>query len=195
MLKIDSKKFNFSFFLSNRKKVNSLEEGAITYGGATQFDDGVYSNYSKSEYIKINKDKNSISLFVPSTVNVSRYVNNSYYVNYCYNKIKSLYNNNNIRYYDAKGSWCSEDLKQIIIEDITIITLETDKLTEKDIEIFIQLANWIKQEMQQEGVSIAINTALAIVWRGVKPLFFYVFILDHVFIPDRLIAIILHNNK
>jgi len=163
MLKIDSKKFNFSFFLSNRKKVNSLEEGAITYGGATQFDDGVYSNYSKSEYIKINKDKNSISLFVPSTVNVSRYVNNSYYVNYCYNKIKSLYNNNNIRYYDAKGSWCSEDLKQIIIEDITIITLETDKLTEKDIEIFIQLANWIKQEMQQEGVSIAINTALAIV--------------------------------
>ena len=160
---INSKKFNFSFFLSDRKKVASLEEGAITYGGATQFNDGIYSNIEGNEYIKINKDKNSISLFIPSTVNVSRHINNKYYVKYCYNKIKSLYNDKNIKYYDTKGSWYSEDLNQIIIEDVTIITLETDKLTEKDIEIFIQLANWIKKEMSQEGVSIAINTALAIV--------------------------------
>jgi len=143
--------------------VNSLEEGAILYGGATQFDDGIYSNYSKSEYININGNNNNISLFVPSTVNVNKHINNKYYVNYCYKRIDSLYTNNNIRYYDTKGSWYSEDLNQIIIEDITIITLETDKLTEKDIEIFIQLANWIKKEMSQEGVSIAINTALAIV--------------------------------
>lgn len=159
---INSKKFNFQFFLSDSKKVASLEEGARLYGGATQFDDGIYSNIEGDEYIKINKNKNSISLFVPSTANVSRYVNNSYYVNYCYNKIKSLYNNN-IKYYDTRGSWYSEELKQIIIENITIITLKTDKLTEKDIKIFIQLAKWIKKEMQQEGVSIAINAALAIV--------------------------------
>ena len=72
MLKIDSKKFNFSLFLSDRKKVNSLEEGARFYGGATKFDDGIYSNYPKNEYIKITNDKNNISLFVPSTVIVSR---------------------------------------------------------------------------------------------------------------------------
>jgi len=163
MLKIDSKKFNFSFFLSDRKEVASLEEGARIYGGATQFDDGIYSNYSKSEYIKINKNKNNISLFVPSTIDANKYINNEYYVNYCYNKIKSLYNNASIKYYDTKGSWYSEDLDQIIIEDITMIALKTDKLTEKDIKIFIDLANWIKKEMRQEGVSIAINTALAIV--------------------------------
>jgi len=163
MLKIDSKKFNFSFFLSNRKKVNSLEEGARLYGGATQFDDGIYSNYSRSEYIKINKDKNNISLFIPSTIDINKYINNKYHVNYCYNKIKSLYNDKNIKYYDTKGSWYSEDLNQIIIEDITIITLELNTITEADIINFINLAAWIKQEMQQEGVSIAINTALAIV--------------------------------
>lgn len=163
MVKINSKKFNFSFFLSGRKKVASLEEGARLYGGSTQFDDGIYSNIEGSEYIKINENKNNISLFIPSTVEINKYINNKYYVNYCYNKIKSLYNDKNIKYYDTNGSWYSEDLNQIIIEDITIITLETDKLTEKDIKIFIQLANWIKKEMQQEGVSIAINTALAIV--------------------------------
>jgi len=162
MLKIDSKKFNFSFFLSDKKKVNSLEEGARLYGGATQFDDGIYSNYPKSEYIKINKN-NNISLFVPSTINIDKHVNNTYYVNYCYNKIKSLYGNNNIKYYDTKGSWFSEDLQKVITEDITIITLELNIITEADIYNFIQLANWIKKEMQQEGVSIAINTALAIV--------------------------------
>lgn len=159
---IDSKKFNFQYFLSGNKKVASLEEGAILYGGATQFDDGIYSNYSKSEYIKINKN-NSISLFIPSTFDINKYIDNKYYINYCYNKIKSLYSNNSIKYYDTKGSWYSENLQQVIIENIAIITMRSDQLTERDIQIFIDLANWIKKEMQQEGVSIAINTALAIV--------------------------------
>ena len=61
------------------------------------------------------------------------------------------------------GSWYSDDLKKVIIEDITIITMRIDQLTERDIKIFIELANYIKQEMSQEGVSMAINTALAIV--------------------------------
>lgn len=160
---INSKKFNFQFFLSNNKKVASLEEGARLYGGATQFEDGIYSNIADSEYIKINENENNISLFVPSTININKYINNKYYVNYCYNKIKSLYSNNNVKYYDTKGSWFSEDLQKVIIEDITIITLELNIITEADIYNFIQLANWIKKEMRQEGVSIAINTALAIV--------------------------------
>lgn len=160
---INSKKFNFSFFLSDSKKVNSLEEGALTYGGATQFDDGIYSNIAGSEYIKINKNMNNISLFVPSTIGINKHINNEYYVNYCYNKIESLYSNNNKKYYDTKGSWWSEDLQEVVIEDVTIITLELNTITESDIYNFIQLANWIKKEMQQEGVSIAINTALAIV--------------------------------
>lgn len=163
MLKIDSKKFNFSFFLSDRTKVTSLEEGAKLYGGATQFDDSIYSNIEGSEYIKINKNKNNISLFVPSTVDIDKYINNKYYVNYCYKKIKSLYNNKNIKYYDTKGSWFSDDLQKVVIENITIITLELNTITEVDIINFINLAAWIKQEMQQEGVSIVINTALAIV--------------------------------
>ena len=162
---INFNQFNFQFFLSNRKKVASLEKGAKLYGGATQFDDGIYSNYPKNEYIKINKNKNNISLFVPSTVNIDKHVNNSYYVNYCYNKIKSLYSSNDIKYYDTKGSWFSDDLQKVVIENITIITVELNIITETDIINFIKLATWIKQEMQQEGVSIAINTALAIVQR------------------------------
>ena len=75
---INSKKFNFSFFLSDSKKVNSLEEGARFYGGATQFDDGIYSNYQKSEYININENNNSISLFIPSTVDIDKHIDNKH---------------------------------------------------------------------------------------------------------------------
>ena len=160
---INSKKFNFSFFLSDRKKVNSLEEGARIYGGATKFDDAIYSNIAGNEYITINENKNNISLFVPSTVNVNRQVNNSNVVTYCYNKLQLLYNNNNIKYYDTMGSWFSDDLQKVIIENITIITLELNTITEADIYNFIHLSNWIKKDMSQEGVSIAINTALAII--------------------------------
>lgn len=162
---INAKKFNFNFFLNNRKKVNSLEDGAIAYGGATKFDDGVYSNFldDNSDFIRVDNNKNNISIFIPSTINVNQQINNFYYVNYSYNYIKNLYHNNDIKYYDTKGSWFSEDLKKVVIEDITIITLELNTIREADIINFINLAAWIKQEMHQEGVSIAINTALAIV--------------------------------
>lgn len=160
---INSKKFNFQFFLSNRKKVKSLKAGALQYGGATKFDDAIYSNYYDNDFIEVNQNNNNISIFIPSTFNINNNIDNSYYVNYAYNYIRNLYNNANIKYYDTKGSWWSDDLQKVVIENITIITVELNTITEADIYNFIDLANWIKKEMSQEGVSIAINTALAII--------------------------------
>lgn len=160
---IDAKKFNFQFFLSDREKVNSLEEGAKTFGGATQFNNGIYSNIAGNEYITLNETNNIISLFVPSTINVNKKANNAEQVNYCIRQLKRYYNNANITFYDTKGSWWSDDLQQVVIEDITIISLNIATITEHDINIFVSLAEYIKQSMKQEGVSIAINTALAIV--------------------------------
>ena len=85
-------------------------------------------------------------------------------INYSINYLERFYSiTDNLKYYKTMGSWYSDDNKKVIIEDITIVTLKLDQLTETDIQIFIDLANWIKKEMNQEGVSIAINTALAIV--------------------------------
>ena len=160
---INSKKFNFSFFLSDRKKVNSLEGGAITYGGATQFDDGIYSNIEGSEYIHINDNNNKISIFVPDTINVNQKIDNSNIINYSIKFLQHCFNTNNLIYYKTKGSWYSEDLKKVVYDNITIITLDRDTITEDTIQLFIMLANYIKNKMQQEGVSISINAALAII--------------------------------
>lgn len=163
MVKINSKKFNFSFFLSDRKKVTSLEEGAIKYGGATKYNDGIYSNIGGGEYIHINDKNNKISIFVPDTINVNQKTDNSDIINYSIKFLQHCFNTNNLIYYKTRGSWYSEDLKKVVYDNITIITLYRDTITEDTIQIFIMLANYIKNKMQQEGVSIAINTALAIV--------------------------------
>lgn len=163
MQKINSNLFPFSFFLSDRIKVNTLEEGAKTFGGATKFNDGIYSNIAGNEYITLNETNNTISLFVPSTIDVNKKADNTEQVNYCIRQLKRYYNNANIAFYDTKGSWFSDDLQKVVIEDITIISLNIATITEQDINIFVSLAEYIKQSMKQEGVSISINSALAIV--------------------------------
>ena len=164
MLKINSKKFNFNFFLSGNKKVDNLENGAKKYGGATQFDSGIYSNIEGSQYIELKESDNEISIFIPSTTDTNIKVDNKYYINYSINYLERFYDiADNLKYYKTMGSWYSEDKEKVVIEDITIVTLKLEQLQETDIQIFIDLANWIKKEMNQEGVSIAINTALAIV--------------------------------
>lgn len=160
---IDSKKFNFNFFLSGITKVKNLTEGALKYGGATKFEHGVYSNIPGDEFIHTQKDKNQISIFIPSTTNINQKIDNKKYIEHSLNYLERFYNITKINHYNTKGSWYSEDKKDVIKEDITIMTVNTEELTEVDVKIFIELANWIKREMSQEGVSIAINSALAIV--------------------------------
>ncbi len=159
---IDSKKFNFSFFLSGITKVKNLKEGAEKFGGATEFDSGIYSNIPGDNFIHIQKN-NQISVFIPSTTNCNIKTDNKKYIEYSLNYLERFYSIAQINYYNTKGSWYSEDKNEVIEEDITIMTVNKEELTEVDINIFIELANWIKREMAQEGVSISINSALAIV--------------------------------
>ena len=161
---INSKNFNFSFFMSDRKKVNSLEAGAIENGGATKFDDAIYSNIEGNNFIELKENNNQISIFIPSTMDINNKIDNKYYVKKSINYLERYYNiTNNLKYYKTIGSWFSDSLNKVIIEDITIITLQLIELKESDINIFITLANMIKSEMNQEAVSIAINESLAII--------------------------------
>ncbi len=163
MLKIDMSKFGFDFFLSRGKKVKSLEDGAKKYGGATKFDNFIISNYEGSEYVDIKEDNNEISVFVPSTINTNEKTDSKIETEKSMQYLERFYNLEDMRYYTTKGSWYSEDLQSVVIEDITIITLKIEKITEKDVKIFKRLASRIKRNMKQEGVTISINEAMAIV--------------------------------
>ena len=160
---INANQFNFNFFLGGRKKVKSLSDGAMQHGGATQFKNDIYSNVEASDLIDINDIKNTLALFVPSTLDTDKKIDNTSYVLSTIQKIQNRYKLDDITYYDTSGSWYSEDMQKVVIEDITIIEIDLQKVTELDIKFFQKLALEIKKVMNQEGVSFTVNNALAIV--------------------------------
>jgi hypothetical protein len=164
MLKINSKNFNFQFFLSDSIKVKSLKAGALQHGGATKANNKIYSNIAGSDYITINSDNNKLSIFIPDTMQVNKKADNSEFINYSINYIQQNFNNvNNIQYEKTKGSWYSEDLQKVVYDNITIISFESDSITAIDINIMTILASYIKNHMSQEGVTITINNSMAII--------------------------------
>lgn len=162
-MKINSKNFNFQFFLSDNKKVKSLKSGALQHGGATKFEDGIYSNIQKSEYIEVNNTNNKLSIFVPDTINVDQKTDNQRFIDYSINFIQQNFDQKNLIYYKTKGSWYSDNLQKVVYDNITIISFESDTITAMDIKILEILASYIKQKMSQEGVTITINSAMAII--------------------------------
>jgi hypothetical protein len=163
MTKINSNLFNqISFFLGGSKEVKSLKEGSKLYGGATKRNDKVYSNVESDNFITINDTKNTLSIFIPSTLNADSKVNNEEYVTKYHNIIKTQYNTK-IAVEDTKGGWYSEDLDKVIVEDITILEIKLEEVTQQDISFFLNLGLLVKQDMSQEAVSVNINSSLCLV--------------------------------
>ena len=152
------------FFLGGMEKVDSLEIGAQKNGGATLFKDGVFSNYDNGENnIIIDSKKNTISIIIPSTIDVDKEIDNKKYVEYYSSIIKNYAKFKNVFFYNSIGSWFSDDLNKVIIEKNTIITIEVDDLTSKDIMFMINLGKIVKKDMTQEAISVIINNALCLV--------------------------------
>ena len=152
------------FLLGGMEKVDSLEIGAQKNGGATLFKEGVFSNYDNGENnIIIDSKKNTISIIIPSTIDVDKEIDNKEYVKYYSNIIKNYAKFKNVFFYNSIGSWFSDDLNKVIIEKNTIITIEVDDLTSKDIMFMINLGKIVKKDMTQEAISVIINNALCLV--------------------------------
>lgn len=159
---LNSKNYNFQYFYGGSQLVTSLEEGAIRNGGATKYHDKIISNIETNELIEI-KDENEISIFIPSTINVNIEIDNNEYLSKIINKIANRYSLNELTFYNTKGSWLDETSNEIIIEKITIVTLKTKEISDIDIIFFIKLAELLKKEMSQQGISLRINDSLAII--------------------------------
>ena len=159
---LNSKNFNqVNFFLGGRKEVNSLEEGAKKYGGATLLGGKIYSNYEGDDYIKILEKNNAASIIIPSTLDADTEIDNAEYVSKYLNILNKEYKN--ITVCDSVGSWYSDDLNKVIIEKNTIITINSNNLTAEDINKMFNLAMLIKDDMRQEAVSVLVNDSLCIV--------------------------------
>ena len=153
-----------NFFLGGIEKVDSLEIGAQKNGGATLFKDGIFSNYDNGENnITIDSKNNTISIIIPSTIDVDKEIDNKKYVEYYSSIIKNYTKFKNVFFYNSIGSWYSDDLNKVVIEKNTIITIEVNDLTIKDIMFMINLGKIVKKDMSQEAISVIVNNALCLV--------------------------------
>ena len=165
MEKVSIKKFSgYCDFMSDRVKVQSLEDGAIKYGGATRFPSNYYYSNIKSDSfitIKDNGTLNALSLFIPSKVG-DKVVDNTLQVQ-AYTKALKEYFNTLVIPYNTSGSWYCEEEKKVIYEDICIITVYIEDVLREDIQYLIDLGKKLQIEMKQYCVSVYINNSLILV--------------------------------
>ena len=106
---------------------------------------------------------NILRLFIPSTLEVDGEIDNTEYVKKFYNMIESKYENNTITVLPTRGSWYSDTINKVVIENITIIELNINKVAESDINFFLDLGLQVKEMMSQDAVSVMINNSLCLV--------------------------------
>lgn len=147
-----------TFYLANRIQVESLEDGAVQYGGATLIDGKIYSNIEESEELKLNM-KNTVGILVPTTIEVNTTVDNKKYVEEVENTIKDF--GKVISKFDSKGSWYS-DVEGVVVEENTIVTFESNG-NPFDMQLLKYLAEKLKTDMKQEAVTIILNDGIAII--------------------------------
>ena len=147
-----------TFYLANRIQVESLEDGAVQYGGATLIDGKIYSNVEESEELKLNM-KNTVGILVPTTIEVNTIIDNKKYVEDVENTIKDF--GKTINKFDSKGSWYS-DTEGVVIEENTIVTFESNG-NPFDLQLLKYLAEKLKTDMKQEAITIILNDGIAII--------------------------------
>ena len=146
------------FYLANRIEVESLEAGAIKYGGATALNGKIYSNIEESEELNLNM-KNTVGILVPTTIEVNTTIDNKKYVEDVENTIKDF--GKAISKFDSKGSWYS-DTEGVVVEENTIVTFESNG-NPFDLQLLKYLAEKLKSDMKQEAITIILNDGIAIV--------------------------------
>lgn len=153
--------FNNSLILADRVVVNSLQEGAAQYGGATQLNTNyIFSNCNTTNVINIYKS-NTLGIIVPGTINVNTNIDNTIYKQYV---IKTLKNSNitNIKDTAVLGAWLAES-GQCVIEHNNLLTFSSNNTNiVQQLKQLKQIAQYLKQYMQQEAISIVINNSLII---------------------------------
>ena len=146
------------FYLANRVEVESLEAGAIKYGGATALNGKIYSNIEESEELNLNM-KNTVGILVPTTIEVNTTIDNKKYVEDVENTIKDF--GKAISKFDSRGSWYS-DTEGVVVEENTIVTFESNG-NPFDLQLLRYLAEKLKSDMKQEAITIILNDGIAIV--------------------------------
>ena len=115
----------------------------------------------KKSNMELLKSKNMslterVAVYVPSTINIDKSIDNTHYVNEVTSKLCKLFGG--ATSYNAMGSWFSDELGKVVTEDVTIVYSNcTKEQLENNIFQVWDIANNLRNEMSQECISLEIN--------------------------------------
>lgn len=99
-----------------------------------------------------------VTIYVPSTVDVNKEINNTEYVNKVLEKLSTYFGGATCT--EATGCWMSETAG-LVRESITMCYAFCDKKAYKDhFNDVKSICEWLKTEMNQEAISLEIDNVL-----------------------------------
>lgn len=101
--------------------------------------------------------KESVILYVPSTINENEPINNAEYVKQIETELSNLFGG--ATSYDAIGSWVNNE-GELIREHVTKVQSFTDSLGNVQIDKVIALGKQLRVDMSQYAISLEVNGVL-----------------------------------
>jgi hypothetical protein len=99
----------------------------------------------------------SVSIYVPSTVNVNTPVDSAKVVNETLSKLSAIFGGCTAS--NAQGAWIS-DSEGLVTEKVTICKSFTGTLDDTQLDKVYDIALAIKRDMAQEAVSVEVDNSL-----------------------------------
>lgn len=97
---------------------------------------------------------NKIAVYVPSTINVSKPIDNSVYVDRALSFLSNLFGGASA--IDVLGGWLS-DKDGLIKEEVKQVYSFANVLTEENVSSVLAFAENLKDELDQESIGLEIN--------------------------------------
>lgn len=148
--------FEGTFNLSKKRIVNTLEEGAKLYGGATKMNGTIYSNYDNTDIFELNDTINRLGVIVPGTLDVDSKIDNSKFKN----QVIKMLEGKLVEDVEVEGAWTMEN-GDVVIENNNMLLFDSTNIVE-DLELLKGIAEYLKVAMSQEAISIIVNEGLVI---------------------------------
>lgn len=148
--------FEGTFNLSKKRIVNTLEEGAKLYGGATKMNGTIYSNYDNTDIFELNDNMNRLGVIVPGTLDVDSKIDNSKFKN----QVIKMLEGKLVEDVEVEGAWTMEN-GDVVIENNNMLLFDSTNIVE-DLELLKGIAEYLKVAMSQEAISIIVNEGLVI---------------------------------
>lgn len=101
--------------------------------------------------------KEKVAVYVPSTVDVDKKINNEFYVNQVLTKFSEIFGGATA--INVDGAWMSK-ANGLVLEKNIIIYSYCDNLTNENVDKVLSICEWLKSELKQEAISLVVNNQL-----------------------------------